>query len=443
MKFDFEWQEAPGVRDQVLAATWARLSLKVDGLDVLEAIDSRSQSRRTDVYGSVFPLSQWLVENWWHLLNEPALRYPIPGGRTALPEQLSWVRRHNLLAAREGGAFPDLTIARDGGRLCFSWRPDPAGLTSTRLRFVGEGYCWVETGAFEEAVGYLVRCVLARLEARVSANSEVEQFNEAWEAICAADAAEKELCRSLAILGVDPYDPDEATESLVEAVERSSRILPTELHDDLLESAGRDSLLANLEWIQRQAAGLRQEVNGCRFPTIELVQASTPHETGYWAARRVRSELLGISSDEAIVDLPSLLVDRLGWAKDCSRKGLGEVSLEGMVGLDLSSSAPLLIDARARKHEESERFLLARAAFFPVSKTLGSRGRLLSPASTPAQRTARAFAAELLAPSAALEKTVSGQVGEEELEELAERFKVSPLVIEHQIQNHRLGYINA
>ncbi len=56
---------------------------------------------------------------------------------------------------------------------------------------------------------------------------------------------------------------------------------------------------------------------------------------------------------------------------------------------------------------------------------------------------ARAFAAEMLAPSAALKKMVSGQVGEEQLGELAAKFKVSTLAIAHQVENHKLGYIAA
>ena len=105
MRFEFEWQPAPGVRDDVLAATWARLSLSVGDLYASEAIDLRSDSRRTGIYGSLFPLVEWLVEHWWHLLHEPSPRFPMPGGRAAPPLMRSWVQRHNLLAARDGGRF--------------------------------------------------------------------------------------------------------------------------------------------------------------------------------------------------------------------------------------------------------------------------------------------------------------------------------------------------
>ena len=93
MRFEFEWQEAPGVRDKILAATWARLSLHAGNLCVSEAIDERSDSRRTSIHGSLFPLAEWLVEHWWHLLYEASPRTPVSGGRASLPLMRSWVQR--------------------------------------------------------------------------------------------------------------------------------------------------------------------------------------------------------------------------------------------------------------------------------------------------------------------------------------------------------------
>ena len=61
MKLDIEWLDAPGVRDRVLAATWARFSFRVGDVVLTEVVDNRSKSRRTGVFGSVFPLAKWIV----------------------------------------------------------------------------------------------------------------------------------------------------------------------------------------------------------------------------------------------------------------------------------------------------------------------------------------------------------------------------------------------
>jgi hypothetical protein len=437
--FEFEWQEAPGVRDKVLAATWARLSLYAGNLCVSEAIDERSESRRTSIHGSLFPLAEWLVEHWWHLLHEPSPHTPVPGGRAALPWMHGWVQRHNLLAARDGGALPDLTILRDGDDVLLQWEADPVPQIPSRLRFISQGKLRVPVPELERWVASFVETVLARLEEGFPDNEDVKRVVKAWCAIRSADSAEAALCQSLAVMGVDPYDPDEADDSLIESVERCVRVLPDELRADLFEGSGPQSLANNLEWVERERIGLRDDMSGAGFPTVDPVAASTPHELGYLTARRVRSELLGLAEDVPLPDLTSVLVDRLGWARS-SRLALAGIPLDGMVGLDAATSDLVLVTADSRS-ERADRFRLARAAFFPVSRRLGTNARLLTRSATPPQRAARAFAAELLAPSAALANRVSGRLNDEEVENLAVEFSVSPQVILHQVENHGLGYV--
>ena len=56
------------------------------------------------------------------------------------------------------------------------------------------------------------------------------------------------------------------------------------------------------------------------------------------------------------------------------------------------------------------------------------------------QQRNRAFAAELLAPSALLrERITHATVADNEVDALAQEFHVSSLVIEHQIENHELA----
>ena len=441
MRFEFEWQEAPGVRDKVLAASWARLSLHADNLCLSEAVDERSDSRRTSLYGSLFPLVEWLVENWWHLLNEPSPRSPVPGGRVAPPLMRSWVQRHNLLAARDGGALPDLTILRDGNEVLVQWEADPVLPTPSRLRFVGQGKLRRSLPEVESALGSFVEAVLARLEERLPDEEEVERVAKAWCAIRTADSAEAALCQALAVMGVDPYDPDEAADRLIEVVERCIRVLPDELRTDLFEGSDPQSLEDDLDWIERERTAFSKDFSGVGVPTVAPVIASSPHELGYLTARRVRSELLNMADDTPLPDLNSAL-QRLGWAGRSSRLAAAGIDLDGMVGLDDATSTLVLVTADNR-NEHAERFRLARAAFFPVSRALGKKGRLLTRAVTPPQRAARAFAAELLVPSAALENRVSGRLGDREIEDLAAEFAVNPLVIRHQIENHGLGFVDA
>ena len=93
-----EWQDAPGVRDTVLARTWCRLAIEAGGRLVTEFLDDRSRSLRGGIYGSVFPLSQWIVENWWFLLNE-SYRFPAAYGSRDLARtsgDCAWIQRHSM-----------------------------------------------------------------------------------------------------------------------------------------------------------------------------------------------------------------------------------------------------------------------------------------------------------------------------------------------------------
>ena len=65
---------------------------------------------------------------------------------------------------------------------------------------------------------------------------------------------------------------------------------------------------------------------------------------------------------------------------------------------------------------------------------------LVTKASTERQQRNRAFAAEFLAPSAGLRDRISDQfVDRDQVADLAEEFGVSPYVVEHQIENHRIA----
>src|SRR5690606_36603245 len=149
MRFEVEWLEAPGVRDCVLAATWARLRMQAGGEDVTELVHLASDTRRVGVDGPVFPLAEWLIENWWNVLYEPSPTSPLRPGRSARRWEQDWVRRHNLLAAREGTALPDAAFARDGEDIVVRWFPDPPEQDRSRVRFVNGGQVRVAAPEFE------------------------------------------------------------------------------------------------------------------------------------------------------------------------------------------------------------------------------------------------------------------------------------------------------
>ena len=437
MKFGVEWHDAPGVRDCVLAATWARLEITAAGRVVSDVVAKGSQ--RTGIYGPVLPLAEWIVENWWSLLYEPSPSSPLVSARKAPAWMRPWVHRHNLLAAREGMALPDATIVRDGDELVLMWAPDPPQELNGASHFVGSGQVRVSTEDFSHAAVDLVDHTLARILDVVGECEEGSALANSWEAIQSAKAEEEFICRSVAVLGGDPYDPEDASDGLLEKLTSLRASVPPELLTDLLEGTNVCDFRDTASWVEGQAEFLGIGAPSAVEPAIAGWNGETSaHAIGYRCAREVRKSL-GLTQADPITDLAGALVRGMGWDSDVTRIVPDTASTDGLVGFSRLSRKPILLSRELGQH--SSRFAAARAAFFTATGTLRS-GRLLTRAVTRPQRAGRAFAAEFLAPSAALAKRVRGRIGEAEVLALAEEFNVSTRLIEHQIENHEIGTVS-
>lgn len=217
IRFRMEWEDAPGVTDPVLARTWCWLAIEAGGRLVTEAVHHPSGNLRRGTYGSVFPLCEWIVENWWFLLNEP-YRLSAPHASDELaenPRHREWVQRHSLLAAREGFSLPDLTLHRDGGQIVARWHADPVAPALSGLRFTGSGEAHMEVADAERGLAEAIQTVLDRLDG--VAAPVVEDCRQDWAAVVGVTEEERRICEFAASLGIDPFDPDDLTEELEDA----------------------------------------------------------------------------------------------------------------------------------------------------------------------------------------------------------------------------------
>ena len=441
IRFRVEWQDAPGVKDAVLARTWCRLAIEAGGRLVTEVLDDRSRSLRGGIYGSAFPLSQWIVENWWFLLNE-SYRFPAAYGSRDLartPGDRAWIQRHSMLAARQGGVLPDLTIYRDEGSVVARWMPDVEDTTHPFLRFTGSGEVQMDPDEAKRGLAELVELVMGRLEG--FPDTEVGMLRSEWVGIQESMGQARELCEWSARLGLDPHDPDELTEDEAGAIMSLVSPLEDSVRNDLLDAEQLRSLRADLEWLN-QAQSLAADAGGPvnPVPTMSKVEGKTAHELGYTCATALRHHLCASDKCEPIGDMDDTL-HRLGWAQSPSRT-LGAHS-EGPLKVAVERSDGGASVAVAPESDAcGERFGLARSIFLRHFSDGGCR-RLVTEAHTWEQRASRAFAAEFLAPAAGLSRHIGERVSHGEIDHLAEHYEVSPSVVVHQIQNHRLAWINA
>jgi Zn-dependent peptidase ImmA (M78 family) len=100
----------------------------------------------------------------------------------------------------------------------------------------------------------------------------------------------------------------------------------------------------------------------------------------------------------------------------------------------------LIVSGPKPRIESEQRFIEARGIYHSLYSGVGPR--LITDASTSDQQSARAFAAELLAPAAALTAYLDEHPDKEESElvqNLSEKYNVSSIAIRRQLQNSRLS----
>ncbi|WP_421620844.1 hypothetical protein [Alkalilimnicola ehrlichii] len=203
--FHAEWEAVDGSRGDEIRATWARFSLRVNGHPVTRVLDSRSACYRDHILVPLYPVTEWIVRNWWSLLHEPE----VTGDK-------NYPQRHDLRFGREGYALPALNITPQGSQVTLQWRPEEYGA----ITFPSSGSATIPMDAFRETLTDWIEQVIARLEACQIHNTLLQQE---WAAIQKAPAEERAFCIAAGI-GDSPLPSNQA---LAEALGMSSLPLIT------------------------------------------------------------------------------------------------------------------------------------------------------------------------------------------------------------------------
>ncbi|MDP1590812.1 MAG: hypothetical protein Q8M07_23865, partial [Prosthecobacter sp.] len=118
-----------------------------------------------------------------------------------------------------------------------------------------------------------------------------------------------------------------------------------------------------------------------------------------------------------------------------------QIPFEGLVSH--RSEAEFIFSPKGKMRTDNWRFTFSRAVYDCLVRAgKGEPVTLLTKSHRDRQRANRAFAAELLAPSAGIKQLLGKTMpGEEDIAWLAEHFGVSDRVVRHQIENHRIATI--
>lgn len=432
IRIETEWADAEAIRAPELSATWASLSIRVDDAVITRIVD-RTDTVRSRVYVPLYPLAESIVTNWWFLL------YEVENPAKATDD--AFARRHALVSAPEGYAFPNLQLTPSGERVRVVWKGERRHWS--RIEFLNEGEAWIDLDEFRECCRELVDRVVRRL---LALGIEGTFLQEEWTGVQAADHDEAVFCKAAAGLGLDPYALDDEARASVMRLEEA---LDKDWFGEaiaVLDAERLDAQVASIAAVLE--AGRSNGISLERLRSIDPLAAGRgaeqrvdrPWASGYALARHVRQELdLNGTPLPATPDLATALGEEpqaLAGTMRATDFGVADL-VNGVVTQDENGRPAIAVRSG---HESARRFQFCRG----LAEVLAApdTDALLTQARSDRQQRSRAFAAEFLAPSAALRARVSrSTLNEDAVDELAAEFGVSSMLIAHQVQNHGIAQI--
>ncbi len=424
-KIDTSWDDPGGVRSPELAATWAKVCIFAGHTVFTRVLDARANTVREDVYFPLYPLAEWIACNWFFLFYEA--QNPRKQNRDA-------EARHNIRSGREGFAFPNLAIWPEG---------ETTRIESTRcsaekesVEYLVEDHAEVDAKDVRRELSNLVDLVCERL---ASQNISGTLLQDEWNAIQNMNREELAFCAACAKLGQDPFNIDDDT---AENIVHAGGCICEDLQDDFFDAADLDDLFKQLNSLRRYLdciANDSEDISALKrlrgTPLVADLKAM-PWEQGYEAARRLRETLSlngdRLASENALKNAFNLQPSE--WRSCLLIRKTPKDFFDSLVALNQTKSPVFVV---SDKRSEARRFAFCRALF----EYLTSEGPALTNASYSCrQKRNRAFAAEFLAPAAAIKEQISTDFAEEEtIAALAGCFGVSEFVIQHQIRNHQIA----
>jgi hypothetical protein len=433
LQFKWEWEQGDGVAIPEHRTTWARLEIWLADECITLVEDKATLSARRSIYCALYPIAEWITSNWWLLRADARVRElgTVATNPTTSERLRSLAQRHNLRFAGDGFVWPDLTIVPEGRQTFASWRRDRHWRPYAPIRYLAEGEAYLDGDEVKYRLGEFVEAVLGRLNE--SGLTETDLHAE-WKDIRETEPEVEAFCLAAARLGLDPYwEAHDVEAAIVEAVGR----LPDSLLEDFLDAVDTDLLTPAAIWVNKAQRTLERVMQPTSKRAGEKTQGDIldlrqtlaadvglregmPWEIGYAYARQVR-ELLHIAPAEPVpVDSYVHSVLRSGPDPSLTALGLGH------------STAVVLSQRQA---PEPRRFTLARVIWHLLSSS--GDPFLITAAHTERQSVERAFAAEFLAPAAGIQEVMGTSTGTDP-DEVARYFRVSPLVVYHQVENQLL-----
>jgi hypothetical protein len=428
--FDYDPIDQPAATDPVEQLTWCALRIRVGQRFVSRLWDKSLEQERKSLYVPAFPIAEWLVQNWWSLLNELCPWETVP--KSVLePPQLNWSKRHCLRSADSALLLPRLYVYSDGQSLLTEWQADRSdSMPNMPGEFITDGVEPLDSDGTQESLAQFIDDVLDRV---VDLDEDrVTSLRNQWRAIQSADSEEREFCTIAGRMGIDPYHRNEMTDALAQFLEETPVHAQEPLVRDLTEVARPDSIQQQWSWIREANLVLGLGPRTADLPFELPSRALPPPEFGYQLARAVRAKADLESEPLKSVEEAAFPVIHARFRVE-DRNDVPGQGILGIVGQSLSGDVIAAGPMPWPPHRQ--RFLAARSLYHALVTTRESQ-RLVTRSHSWDQKASRAFAAELLAPQRALVKRLATTAADpRSIEKLSEEYGASEILIENQLEN--------
>ncbi len=421
LTINFEWlgRDAAEGPDE---ATFAAVEIRVGDIIATLVQDSFTKTVRPAVHVSAYQMAIWLAFNWWRLRWEPA------------SEGSSWRLSHELTAAGGGYLWPRLQFTSDGDSVLIQGTSSSPTKTEP-IRYIESFAVSVNADSFETEVLNFIEAVEERL-VQVGLASEDHQLgwlrNDLIQERSNTEFAEWRRLESL--MG---YDCDEGPHDLLTDLEEWSSTIGRGAMEEVAAASKSDSL----EILKTLWENTRRKAQRLKFANAPGSFADGIDETGTsnWEPWK-RAETLGSGlrgrwglspgpiSNEILSQLFNVPVEYITGEKDMVQAPIPAGFRNG--GPD---ELDVVID---RKHPNSRRFALARIIGDFFNPRVEDRLFPVTDGRTARQKHQRAFAQEFLCPFKDLMDYIkSAHPTDDEIDETAEHFGVSPLLVKTTLVN--------
>lgn len=405
-----------------LSHTLAEFEIHIGDYNLTRNENIWSQTIQDYVLVSTYPLSVWILQNWWRLLYEP-LSHEKP--------DISWRMAHELGAANNGFVWPKIVFASDSENV-MAWASASGINCQQSVKYINglNAPVSIPIPEFRSILLEFVSTVESRLDVFQLKSSEL---SELFNIIKDEEKDENSrIYRKLeALMG---FDPDECSTEVMEYAIHFCNKYGERALLELAPVYGKGQYKEPLKPLEAfigspgicgKPAFSRGDV-GCSVKTGEL-----PWKLAVDSARKLRGE---IGNNKNPIDT-NMLFDLLGVAKSDSGKWEPIGRSRASVGIPVDDHRIKFVPRK--KHPISKRFELSRyvADFIYTGADQWLTNTDLG---TARQKYQRAFAAEFLCPINSLVEFLDEDFSEEAIEDAENHFEVSKQTITSLLINNRI-----